>query len=166
MRRKKGRASDPHSQAYPKGSNLFMVSSKRNGTRSKRRVKSVSDLTIDEAVIFVNASQDRWNGRILVGRPKRLRTMWSCSVFAERVVESRIGGSTPLQALVLALQHLATMLFAFEANGGEIISRQKSHQGSALPGCLVFGRLWCSPEDLTASTAAINSTLGQGHRDQ
>jgi len=112
----------------------------------KSSTKPASKFAIVDTVIFVAPSEGQWNGRILIGVPKRVRgrKSWFCAVFAERITDKRIAGATRLQAMMLAMQHLAIALFAFESAGGQVLSRQ----GARLPGLDIFGRLWCNAENL------------------
>jgi hypothetical protein len=116
-------------------------------SRNKRTsTKLASEFAVVETVIFVAPTGGRWNGKILVGFPKRVRgrKSWFCAAFAERIADKQIAGATKLQAVMLAMQHLAIALFAFESSGGQIMSRQ----GARLPGLDIFGRLWCNAEGL------------------
>lgn len=112
-------------------------------SRSNSTSVDHSTLVISESIILTSSSRE-YTARISVGTPVLIgEDCWMCSVSLEGVFQREVTGSTPLNALVLALQHLGMMLFVFVSKGGSF-----RHHDFALPGSLFLGRLWCSPEDL------------------
>ena len=97
-------------------------------------------------VCFVYPDGRRVPGRIAIDRP-----VWdsdkeaSCSVALEGIqsVSMRIHGSSTLQALILAAQFVATRLYGFYDQGGQIVFA--ANEAEEVPVRSIFGALWRGP---------------------
>jgi hypothetical protein len=79
---------------------------------------------VDEPVIFVHQNGRRTPGRIAVGMPRWIDDFEArCAVALDGLEEIGIPacGSSPLQALVLGLQHLGYRLHDFQSRGGRVV---------------------------------------------
>lgn len=95
------------------------------------------------AVTFVAADGARWDGQIAIAEPIPAGIDFSCVVVADRrVPKCAIFGVSPLQAMTLALQLVASVLHDFTARGGQLL---EPRGGTDLRPDLLFGRLWRPP---------------------
>ena len=148
MKRGKGKpsrrvseVSQPH---IGKRSRRFKKSRRESSQPGVSTTDQTTGLILNESIVLIDSSKRERNAMIVVKMPVvEEPNLWMCFVSLEGVFKREVVGATPLNALVLALQHLGMMLFVFVSRGGGF-----RHADFALPADLFFGRLWCGPEDL------------------
>jgi hypothetical protein len=108
---------------------------------------AMTDWIADEAVIFAHADGRRVAGRIAVGVPVRVSASEArCAIALDGLdkIGVPICGSSPLQALLLALRFIGFRLHGFVSNGGRVLEPDETLLNLES----VFGPLLVDPPDV------------------
>jgi hypothetical protein len=80
---------------------------------------------VSDPVVFVHPNGDRVAGRIAVGMPVQIdETEARCKIALDGLdcINPRIGGATPLHALLLGVQFIGMRLHSFRSKGGSVLT--------------------------------------------
>jgi hypothetical protein len=97
---------------------------------------------VDEAVIYVYPDGQRRRGRIAIGHPTAVTPEeGSCAISLEGYDRLRtpIVGCSPLQALLLAIRLMGSMLRSFIDRGGQVLGAK---DGADLQLSVLFGPMF------------------------
>ena len=78
-----------------------------------------------ESVVFLHPNGDHVSGRIAVGLPAQIdATEARCKIALDGLdhIHIRIGGATPLHALLLGIQYIGMRLHSFRSKGGMVLT--------------------------------------------
>jgi hypothetical protein len=104
----------------------------------------------EEAVVFVDPSGQRSNGRIAVGLPAQISDVEArCPIALDGLEHTGMGpisGSSTLQALLLAIRFLGMRLQDHLSRGYRVVHPEDE---SDVPLVAFFGRLLANPEPVT-----------------